>query len=104
MKFRFHCSAWSNSTYRREEILDLDVEPEEWLEMSDRNKEQMIDEAMEEWLVKDLSYDAEIVEEDLAIMDAIESANEEQWARDREEMNKAIQEVLDNPETHGTFE
>lgn len=71
MKFKFQCSAWSNVSYSRGKVVEIDITPEDWADMSFRHRQELTEEDLREWVNEDLSFDAEIIPEDLEKVNAL---------------------------------
>ena len=92
MKFKFTCSSWGNINYRRQEVIEIDISPEEWLEDYDGCSGD-VEEQLREWIYHDLSFDFEIEPEDMAEMATLGARREEER-----------KEIFDKPLTDATIE
>lgn len=63
MKVKFNASAWSNITYRRQETVELDMDPIDWENMTDDQQEEFMDEVARDWLFDDIDFGYEILDE-----------------------------------------
>lgn len=64
MKVKFTASAWSNITYKREEEVDLDIDPIDWQHMTNDEQEEFLNEAALDWLFEDIDFGCEPLEEE----------------------------------------
>lgn len=63
MKIRLYRSASSNCTYRHEEIVDCDYSEEEWDKMSEKDRDEYLDQMAMDFVWEDIGCSAEIIKD-----------------------------------------
>jgi len=64
MKIKLTASAWSCISYKREKIIECDYDREEWDEMSERERDDYLDELRHEFVWNDIDCGAEVIEDE----------------------------------------
>jgi hypothetical protein len=60
IRIKLFASAFSNCTYNRKEIVDGDYTEAEWAEMSQKERDDYLDEYASNWIHDDIDYGAEV--------------------------------------------
>jgi len=63
VKIRVRASAFSNISYELDETIDSEMTPEEWAELSEEERQNLMDELAQEVLWEDIELSAEPVNE-----------------------------------------
>jgi hypothetical protein len=64
MKVKLWVEAFSNISYRREDVVDCDYTKEEWEQLPQRDKWEYLDEMARDFVWEDIECSAEVIDED----------------------------------------